>query len=201
MIGKTMKDKISFRSICRIIVVCLIGMFAPWHVPATVTTLDFVAAASATDEGPQDGVFDAFLIPSDELAVNNNGFTSLRGAVEFDLAGIPSDVTINAATLSLLVNFVEGTRQIELHGYAGDGSVSLGDFSRNGLVNSTTLNPPGSEMVLFDATAFLSDLVTTGGSFAGFNLREEPANDSNFIVLFFAKDGPPRPRLSIDFTP
>jgi hypothetical protein len=172
----------------------LLTIFTHTEASATVIDLNLVAAATATDEGPQDGVFDAFA-PFNFLSVNNNGFTSFRTALEFDIASVLAESTINAATLTMFVDFVEGTRQIELHGYAGDGTISLDDFSLDGVVASTTLNPPGGHAVLFDARAFLHSLVTSGEAFAGFNIREDPANPSNFIVLSFAA-----PRLSVDFT-
>jgi hypothetical protein len=140
--------------------------------------LNVVADATATDDGPQDGVFDAFA-PLNSGSVNNNGFTSFRTALEFDISAVPAGSMINAATLTMFVGFVEGTRQIALHGYAGDGTISLGDISFDGLVDDATLSPPGSQLVLFDAKAFLESLVKGGQAFAGFNVREDPANSSN----------------------
>jgi len=166
---------------------------------ATVVDLSFVAANTAVDNGPQDGVFDAF-VPLNFGSVNNNGWTSFRTAFEFDISAIPAGSTINAATLTMFVNWVEGTRQIALHGYTGDGAVQLTDFSCNGLVDSTVLSSPSSQYVVFDVTDFIDSLISSGETFAGFNVREEPANTSNFTVLFFNMDETV-PRLSVDFTP
>ena len=165
---------------------------------AMVIELNFVGADTATDYGPQDGIFDAFT-PFNFGSVNNNGWTSLRTAFEFDISAIPAGSTINAAKLTMLVNWVEGTRHIALHGYAGDGAVRLADFSSNGLVDSTVLNP-GSHNVVFDVTAFLRSLISSDKTFAGFNVREDPANSFNFTILFFNMDGAV-PRLSVDFVP
>src|SRR5438093_12268322 len=101
---------------------------------ATVVGLNFVDAATATDDGPQDGVFDAFT-PLNFGSVDNNGFISFRTALEFDISAIPPGAKINAATLTLYVNFVEGTRSLALNGYPGDGTVQLADFSRDGTVD------------------------------------------------------------------
>jgi hypothetical protein len=163
-------------------------------VSATVIDLNFVAAATGTDNGPQDGVFDAFVLSLG--AVNNNGFTSLRTALEFDISAVPAGSVINGATLTMLVGFVEGTRQVALHGYVGDGTISLGDLSLNGIVGNAALSPPGSQTLLFDSTAFINSLVAGGEPFAGFNIREDPANLSNFGVLYFLDAAP---RLSVDF--
>ena len=165
-----------------------------------VTNLNFVDAATALDDGPQDGVFDAFT-PFNFGSVDNNGYSSFRTALEFDVSGIPPGSTIMAATLTLSVNFVEGTRNIALHGYAGDGTVQLADFSRDDLVDDTTLEPPGSQSVVFDVMTFIESRVAGGERFAGFNVREEPANSSNFGVLFFQMDGPNAPLLSLEFVP
>jgi hypothetical protein len=177
------------------ITICILTFLVHSEARATTINLNFVDAATAIDYGPQDGVFDAF-DPLNFGSVNNNGWTSLRTAIEFDISAVPAGSTINAAVLNMYVNFVKGTRSIVLHGYAGDGVVQLNDFSFNGLVDSMILNPPGSQSVVFNVVAFINSLVTDGKGFAGFNVREDPANDFNFTVLFFNTD----PRLSIDFT-
>jgi hypothetical protein len=98
------------------------------------------------------------------------------------------------------VNFVgEIRREIALYGYAGDGMISLDDFSLGSLVDRVTLNPGDGQTVVFDATSFLDSLVATGATFAGFNVREDPASPVNAVLAFFL-DGGPAPRLSIDFT-
>ena len=197
-----MNIQVTFRYFRFALVGLLLTVLIDTQASAAVIDLNFVAAATATDNGPQDGVFDAFP-PSNFGSVVNNGFTSFRTALEFDISAVPAGYTINAATLTMRVGFVEGTRQIALHGYAGDGTISLGDFSRDGVVDNATLSPAGlsSQTVVFDAKAFLDSLVQGGEAFAGFNLREDPANSSNFLVLFFNMDGPTAPRLSVEAVP
>lgn len=94
---------------------------------ATTVNLSFKSVATAVDDGPQDGVFDSFA-PFNLGSVNNNGWTSFRTALEFDISAIPAGSVINAATLNMFFGWVEGTRQIALHGYVGDGTVQLADF-------------------------------------------------------------------------
>src|SRR5436189_3661828 len=84
---------------------------------AAVINLNFRDAATATDDGPQDGVFDAFT-PFNFGSVNNNGYTSLRTVLEFDVSALPPGSTVKSATLTMFVDFVEGTRSVALHGYA-----------------------------------------------------------------------------------
>ena len=174
-----------------------LGFSQPTH--ATIITVNLTAAATATDYGPQDGVYDAMQTGPLGYVVNN-GYTSWRIAMEFNLSRIPQGATINAATLTLFVNYIEGIRQIALNGYAGVGTISLPDFSQNGLVGNATLEPSGSHSIAFDATTLLQNLCLAGNVFAGFNLREDPANDFNYNVLLFNLDGAAAPQLSIDYT-
>lgn len=180
---------------CLILAGLLISVLIPTQASATVVDFRYTVAGTASDDGPQDGVFDAFS-PLNFGSVNNNGFASFRTALEFDISAVPAGSEINAATLTIFVGFVEGARQIAVNGYAGDGIISLDDFSLNRLVGDATLNPPGSQAVIFDATAFLERLVTSGEPFAGFNIREDPANPSNFTVFFVLDNAP---LLSVDF--
>ena len=159
--------------------------------------LDYVSVGTGVDAGPQDGTFDSFTIPN-LGSVNNNGWTSFRTAVEFSLSGLPATATINSATLSVAIANVEGTRSVQVHGFAGDGAVGLGDLAHDGLIGSVTLQPVGGQVFTVDATAFVAQLVASRSSVAGFNIREEPANTANFLVMSTDLRG--SPVLSVDFT-
>jgi hypothetical protein len=164
----------------------------------TPLALSYVSLATATDQGPQDGVFDAF-VPDNLGSVNNNGYTSMRTAFEFSLAAIPPDATIDAAVLTVALSNFEGTRSLQVHGYSGDGTVTLADFARTGLVASFTAGI-GTQSFQFDVTSFIRNLTSTGGSYAGFNVREQPANGSNFTVMNLALAGSP-PNLNVTYSP
>jgi hypothetical protein len=166
---------------------------------AASADLGFVAGATAEDRGPQDGVFDAFT-PSNFGSVDNNGFTSLRTDLEFNLSPIPVGSTVSTATLSVHIGFVEGTRSLVLNGYAGDGAIQLIDFSRDGLVGSAILAGTSHDL-MFDATGFIRGLIGGGNVFAGFNFREDPANIPNFTIFNIDMTGPAAPLLSINFVP
>jgi hypothetical protein len=172
------------------------GLAQEGYVP-DVINLNFVSVATGVDDGPQDGVFDSFT-DANLGSVNNNGFTSFRTAFEFGLSGLPTGSTINSAKLIMVLSNFEGTRAIEVHGYAGDGAVQLSDFALNGLVASVSVEPTGTQTLTFDVTSFVVDLATNGENFVGFNVREEPANTSNFIVMALALTGVPV--LSIEFS-
>ncbi len=167
---------------------------------AESVSLSFLDANTAIDYGFQDGIFDAF-VPSNFGSVDNNGYTSFATAMQFDLSAIPPGSKIAGATLTMAVGYVQGSRSVALGGYAGDGSVRLTDFSSNPPVAAVNLQPPGSESVALDAGAFIKTLIAGGQRFAGFTLREEPPNNANFEVLFFAMTGVLAPRLSIEFEP
>ena len=185
------------RNLC--ILAIFVGAFSlaiPAH--ADALTLNVVSVATGADNGPQDGVFDTFTILN-LGSVNNNGFTSFRTAFEFSLAGLPAGSTINSASLTMVLTNFEGTRALAVHGYAGDGMVQLSDFALNGLVGTVSVSPDGTQTLVVNVTSFVAELVANGGTFAGFNVREEPANSSNFQVMRL-EGLPGLPRLSIDFS-
>lgn len=187
-----MRNNILFASL----VIGLLHFNPPAIVHAMTIDLNFTASNTAKDNGPQDGVFDAFS-PIDFGAVNNNGFTSFRTAMEFALPTIPPGAGILDSMLTFSFGFIEGVRQIALYGYTGDGSIQLTDMSSGVLLGSTTLFPSNSQTVVFDTTLFMKLLYSGGSTFAGFNVREEPANSSNFTVLHMTMSGANQPQLAL----
>jgi hypothetical protein len=173
-------------------------LLVPERVRAAAITLPFADAATAVDNGFQDGVFDAFT-PLNLGSVVNNGGTSFRTALEFDLRALPPGAIINSAALNASLNNFEGTRQIALNGYAGDGTVRLSDFALDGLVGLRTVGPTPSGLN-FDVTSFLSDLQNSGAPFAGFNFREDPANQFNYTVMNIPMGVYDAPRITVDYT-
>ena len=185
---------------CCIVMLALLGGFTV-SVPEkgrAAVTLAFAAAATAMDDGPQDGVFDAFT-PLNLGSVVNNGWTSFRTALQIDLSALPPGAIIHSASLDAVLNNLEGTRQIALSGYAGDGAVQLSDFALNGLVGVKSVGPTPTGLS-FDVTSFLSQLQSSGAPFAGFNFSEDPANQFNFTVMYLTMGGRDAPRLSVDYT-
>ena len=172
---------------------------APYTPPINTPpiNLNYIAIGTGEDKGQQDGVFDAFAFSG---SVNNNGFTSLRTAFEFSLSGLPTGSTINSANLTMDLRNFEGTRSMQVHGYAGDGTVQLSDFALDGIVGTVSVGPVGTQRLTFDVTSFVAGLVASGQTFAGFNVREEPANTQNFVVMFLELAGGFLPRLSITFS-
>jgi hypothetical protein len=179
------------------IVISILTFFIYSQAGAEVIDLNWVDANTAIDYGPQDETFDDFATYN-FASVNNNGYTSYRTALEFDLSSIPAGSIINTAVLYAAIGYVGGTRSIALHGYAGDGVLQLADFTRDGLVDSKTLSGQQDQDVAFNVQGIIASLVTDGEMYAGFNFREDPPNDQNFGVIgldnYVAF-------LRIDFTP
>ena len=178
-------------------------VLASWSkmVPAATIDLAYVAAATAIDEGPQDGTFDAELGGDSLGQVDNNGFVNIRTAFEFSLATLPDGAAVQSATLSLVMNAGEGPRQIEFHGYEGDGVAGLDDMAMDGLIDSVSLGPGFGIALAIDVTAYIDALVNSGAGFAGFNVREEPANAASFVIADIVMQGGARPELSVTFVP
>lgn len=141
-----------------------------------------VDVATGTDDGPQDGSFDR-LTPENLGSVNNNGFTSFRTSFEFSLGQIPPGSAVSGATLTFDISAFEGPRSIEVHGYAGDGSVALEDLARDGPLWSGTVDGSGTQSFSVDVTGTVVALVGEAHSHAGYTVREDPPNESNFTVM------------------
>jgi len=177
----------------------ILGILLLFDSPAGAAQITFspVVFEAAVDDGPEDGIFDAFLDASQVGSVNDNGFTSLRTAFEFSLAGIPIESTINSATLMFRLQNSEGTRGFRVDSYAGDGAPNLTDFGFDNLLGSMSIGPDPFFPVDIDATNFISVLFANGDGFGGFSVREDPPNTSNFLVMFL---DPRFVSLSVDYT-
>lgn len=160
------------------------GLLAGGQLARADGTLDlaWIAANTATDEGPQDGIFDAFA-PFNFGSVNDNGWTSFRTAMEFSLAGLPPASTITSAKLRFVLSAWEGTRFIAVHAYPGDGVVTLDDFSRDGLAGAATVTFVGVGTLEIDVSDAVRALASTGATHVGLALREDPPNAPNYLVM------------------
>ena len=158
---------------------------------------------SARDSGPQDGIFDFFLAPPNDTQLFNNGFQQSRVAFEFDISAIPSGSQINSADLQICISVPNdpGARQIELHGYAGNGTLELADYAEDNLIDSRTLLPgEGSPSVSFDFSSFLGSELANAETFVGFNLREEPPPPTNPIIMRAPCSVPNTLVINVDFS-
>jgi len=165
--------------------VALVALVWAARTEAQVVTVTHYPTQYVTgeDRGPQDGVFDGIL--SGYAGTVNNGWTSLRGAVTFDVPGVPATMTVRSATLSLLVNCWEGTRNFAVHGFGDDGVTQLADFARDSIIGSVSIGPQFSGYVTFDATALVTDLLSGGRPSLTVVTREDPPQSgTNYTVIF-----------------
>lgn len=169
---------------------------------ATSVSFYPVWANSATDYGPSDGVFDDFVTPAPPpYSISNNGYTEMRTAFEVALTALPAGASIVDARLTLRVATIDGNRMIAVHGYPGDGLAGLADFAAGTLLGTHEVLPTGllTEPFTLDVTAFVSHLLASGGTVAGFNVRESPPNTDNFFVMVMDVIPEVRPVLTIDY--
>ena len=103
------------------------------------------------------------------------GHLEQRSAIEFSLAGLTH---IDNAHLRLVATMFTGYPEIfvndpilEIHGYAGDGTVQFEDlFVENLLLTTEPITELG--VYTFDVTSFVAGLVATGVPYAGFAFRD-----------------------------
>lgn len=180
-----------------IVIIIQIMYASPTSVSAEITYLNPIFLAGGIDNGPQDGIFDEFQPAGQDPIVNNNSYQNYRIATEYDISSIPMGSIINSATLTLRIGVWDGPRSVQLHGYSGNGTSELTDFEMNDLIETMMLQPTGNQYLNFDIQNFIDDLITTGQT-AGFNLREEPPNFSNFVVMSIDHN---IGQLTVDFAP
>ena len=127
------------------------------------------ARATATDNGPADGVFDE-IVPGNYFSWN--GYTESRHAVEFDGSGFSP--AIASATLRIESNgYVDGPRYLRVDGYTANGAIELADFVNENLLDSAAVDP-NYEIIELDVTEFVLDKIRREEYGPGFVLRESP---------------------------
>jgi hypothetical protein len=151
-------------------------------------------------DGLLDGNFSCCVDPGIVTATLNMSFEE-RVALEFALGALPSDASITSATLTLhlpvaplpIPNFAE------IHGYAGDGTISAVDMTVSNLLASFGVNAAGAVDISIDP-GFIQDLLTTDEDFAGFMLRNV-TNPSGVLSMWTSDSGFPQfsPTLSLEY--
>ena len=126
-----------------------------------------------------------------------------RGALEFDISGLPAGQMIDSATLSLFARTGRPTSSepnLEVHGYTGDGIINLSDFTQNNLLMEFTSVGDGETLVA-NVTSLIQSLYTGGNAFAGFNTRTTTTGGQ---IVLQAKESStltmPSPQLMISYS-
>jgi hypothetical protein len=127
--------------------------------------------------GPKDGIFDALVNPGAPSLVDDC-FTEFRIGGEFDLTSISDTITV--ATLSFVAENANTPAVIEIHGYEGDGSVSLIDIGFTGNLLGSTTGLLGTNSI--DVTDFITNDLP--GDLAGFSFDEALRQPSPLIDKF-----------------
>jgi hypothetical protein len=121
------------------------------------------------------------------VATRNMSFEE-RIAIEFALGALPSDATITSATLTLhatgaplpvIPNFAD------VHGYAGDGAITVADMTVSNLLTTFAVNGAGQVDISLDP-GFIQGLLTADEDFAGFMLRQ--ATVPSGVLSFWSSD-------------
>lgn len=132
-----------------------------------------------------------------------------RGVVEFDISTLVDSSTIGSATLSLTTEFVyindtivDGTVEIGVNGFAGNGFKDKPDFNVDNQINVFTAASLTTYTI--DVTDYLRSLVDNNDSYAGFMLDCPPTspfcsnNDNVFISGVGSSNSP---LLSVEAVP
>ncbi|NIU89124.1 MAG: hypothetical protein GWN56_18265, partial [Nitrosopumilaceae archaeon] len=121
------------------------------------------------------------------------------------MSAIPGGSIINTAMLRMSIRNFEGTRDLQLHSYTGDGVIQLTDFSIDAPFVATTLGPVGETVLTFDVKSMVESLVNNSQTIAGFNFRESPANCCNFLIMHVTSLNTSFPNgileLSVEYSP
>ncbi|MEX2188380.1 MAG: DNRLRE domain-containing protein [Pirellulales bacterium] len=125
-----------------------------------------------------------------------------RFALEFDIAAIPTGSTITSATLRFTEIRDENGGTVQLHGYSGDGAVSLADMVVSNVITADISD--GSVGVnTIDVTGFIQSLVTGLSQYAGFMAMTVEASSSGPIYNVQSNEAPTpenRPLLAVEYS-
>jgi hypothetical protein len=147
-----------------------------------------------------DGNYSCCVDPGIVTATRNMSFEE-RVALEFALVGLPSDVMITSATLTLHLPVVPlpVPNFADVHGYAGDGTIAATDFTVSNLLTGFVANAAGAVNIAIDP-AFIQALLTADEDFAGFIVRNVTV-PSGVLSMYTSNSGFPDffPTLAIEY--
>ena len=161
---------------------CLIGFTAALTLLLGGPSLATADTVPTADGFLQDGVYPFYVKDGIPDAVITNVVQVLnvprfedRGVIEFNVSNLSPSLTLAELRLSAFNANGPFPLAIDVYAYAGDGVLSLADWSAGAFVTSFPYS--GQSSVTLDVTAAVRGLVSAGQSFAGFNLRFERPSD------------------------
>ncbi len=159
------------------------------------------------DNNPFDGVGDTGPFPSfDTVGFGTTG--EKREIAEFDISGfsVPQGEFISSAIYEVIITSLQvsgfgvpagdNPDSMAVYGYAGNGADELADFQAGVFLdNEDTSNPFVGQILTFDVTSFVTDLVNANETWVGLAVRGE-----EFGLMSIA-EGNGFPRLIIQTVP
>ena len=124
--------------------------------------------------------------------------TEARGVLEFDVSDMDSGSTVQSGMLEVLVNsWTSNSKQLEVYGYVGNGSVDLDDAIQTATLIGTSpvITQLGTLAISLDSDWLES---IAGADYLGLLVKQKEAGN----ISFYANDWySMAPSLTIDYTP
>jgi hypothetical protein len=154
------------------ILFCIFWLLTPWSITESSAITLFPAFDGDVSDGGAGAIKDGNPDRIDwvtTVQTMNVPSQEDRGIIEFDISALPTN--LSPLTLNLHVFAKNGPFPftIDVYTYAGDGSLSLGDFNAGSFFKSFEYS--GASSVTIDVTSCIEDLQSSGSVFAGFNFR------------------------------
>lgn len=171
---------------------------ALWPVAASAQlkiNLSYLSVRTASDNGPEDGTFDADMPVGNIGNILDNGWINIRTALAYDLRSVPAGAHIESAWLTQWIGCLEGTHTVALHGFADDGKITNDDFAKEGFLAEVTLRPIRTE-TSFDVTPLITRMCEDRSSYGEFVFREvSPVQDNVLLGIMMDTAGGPTLRI------
>lgn len=192
--------------------VTLLIMLGATDVSATMITLTAVVSDRGIDHALRDGIFDNVFGDSSVTQITTPPLGNLdseeRTAIEFMLGAIPSGSIIDSLALQLSpqggsMNLgLSAAEMGEIHGYAGNGVIQVGDMMVMNLVGSIPGPTPDGAVTISILTGWFQSLIDSASPFAGMMFKG--VDGPNAVTFSFAGtfSGIPvaqRPTLFVEF--
>lgn len=206
----TAKRNLSVTSVTVAVVMgAFLSLLASREARAITTTLQPTITFEVGDgffgTAPFDGQGDA-VFPGNFDTVVHGTFAENSENAEFNLSGfsLPPQQSITSSIFQVQisslqvggsgVNVGQNPTSLAVRGYVGNGQPDASDFQAGTILDTVNLSSPFvGQIVQFDVSSFVKNLVSNGNSFAGFGVR---AQDFGGLAL----TRPPKVTLAITTT-
>jgi len=149
-------------------VVVLLCSNAPQANAATIQPTVDGSVRDGVPFGAKDGIPDSILDFSIVQVLDGPNFED-RGIIEFSLSNLSQPIVNAQLVLPVFASPGCLPFTIDVLGYAGDGTLTVSDWSQGSPLTSFLYS--GEQTVTVDVTSFINSAVAAGDAFAGFNLQ------------------------------